>query len=109
MAAAGLQFRSTTGPITIAGYRKTPVLDNRTAYHGYFEFLRLETGFELSSSSLIDSCYRSIPNRSGLIFMRWTHIDLGAQDLNGIQRPKLIFKIVKNKVLDEYYNSYLRK
>jgi hypothetical protein len=77
---------------SIAGYRKTLVLDNRTAYHGYFEFLRLETGFELSSSWLIDSCYGSLTNRSGLNFMRWTHIDLGAQDLNGIQRPKLFLK-----------------
>jgi hypothetical protein len=51
---------------------------------GYFEFLRLETGFELSCSSLIDSCYRPIPNRSGLILMGWTHIDLGAQDPSGI-------------------------
>jgi hypothetical protein len=67
----------------IAGYRKTLVLDNRTAYHGYFVFLRLETGFELSSSWTNDSCYGPNRNRSGLIFMRWTHIDLGAQDLNG--------------------------
>jgi hypothetical protein len=41
--------------------------------------------------------------------MRWTHIDLGAQDLNGIQRPKLFFEIVGNKVFDKYYNPYLRK
>jgi hypothetical protein len=34
------------GTDDIAGYRKTPVLDNRTAYHGYFECLRLGTGFE---------------------------------------------------------------
>jgi hypothetical protein len=41
--------------------------------------------------------------------MRWTHIDLGAQDPNGIQRPKLFFKIAGSKVLDEYYHPYLRK
>jgi hypothetical protein len=41
------------GRPSIAGYRKTLVLDNRTAYHGYFEFLRLEAGFELSSSGLM--------------------------------------------------------
>ena len=55
--------------------------------------------------------FRPLPatKRNGLIFMRWTHIDLGAQGLNGIQRPKLFFKIAGSKVLDEYYNSYLIK
>jgi hypothetical protein len=95
-------------PYSIAGYRRTLVLDNRTAYHGYFDFLRLETGFQLSSSWVNDSCYGLNRNRSALIFMRWTHIDLGAQDLNGIQRPKKVQKN-RSKVLDEYYNSYLRK
>jgi hypothetical protein len=41
--------------------------------------------------------------------MRWPHIDLGAQDLNEIQRPKSFQKITGSEVLDEYYNSYLRK
>jgi hypothetical protein len=41
--------------------------------------------------------------------MRWPQIDLGAQDLNGIQRPKSFQKIVGSKVLDDYYNTYLRK
>jgi hypothetical protein len=42
--------------------------------------------------------------------MRWPHIGLGAQDLNGIQRPKYFSKqIAGSKVLDEYYNFYLRK
>jgi hypothetical protein len=41
--------------------------------------------------------------------MRWPHIDLGAQDLNDIQRPNSFQKIAGGKVLDEYYNSYLRK
>jgi hypothetical protein len=54
----------------IAGYRKSVVSVNRTAYHGYFEFLRLETGFELSSSWLNVSCYGLNRNRSGLIFMK---------------------------------------
>jgi hypothetical protein len=35
--------------------------------------------------------------------MRWPQIGLGAQDLNDIK------KIAGSKVLDEYYNSYLRK
>jgi hypothetical protein len=38
--------------------------------------------------------------------MRWPQIDLGAQDLNDIQRPK---SLAGSKVLDEYYNTYLRK
>jgi hypothetical protein len=45
----------------------------------------------------------------GLIFMRWTHIDLGAQGINGIQRPKLFFQITRSKAVDEYYNSYRKK
>jgi hypothetical protein len=35
--------------------------------------------------------------------MRWPQIDLGAQDLNDIQQ------VAGSKVLEEYYNSYLRK
>jgi hypothetical protein len=38
--------------------------------------------------------------------MRWPHIGLGAQDLNGIQRLK---SFSKKNWLDEYYNTYLRK
>jgi hypothetical protein len=41
--------------------------------------------------------------------MRWPQIGLGAQDLNDIQRPSLLKKIAGSKVLDEYYNTYLRK
>jgi hypothetical protein len=62
---------------SIAGYLKTLVLDNRTAYHGYFNFLRLETGFELSSSWVNVSCYGLNRNRSGLIFMKKTRLALG--------------------------------
>jgi hypothetical protein len=41
-------------------------------------------------------------NRNVLDFMRWPHIDLGAQDLSGIQRPKYFFqKIAGSAVLDE--------
>jgi hypothetical protein len=39
----------------------------------------------------------------------WSYFDHEAQDLNGIQRPKYFEKIVGSKVLDEYYNTYLRK
>jgi hypothetical protein len=41
--------------------------------------------------------------------MRWTHIGLGAYDINGIQRPKSFFRIATSEVLDKYYNSYLKK
>jgi hypothetical protein len=41
--------------------------------------------------------------------MSWHQIDLGEQDLNYIKRPKSFKKIAGSKVLDEYYNSYLRK
>jgi hypothetical protein len=71
--------------------------------------LRLEGGFEQLSEWFTDSGGGSPTEINGLIFMRWTHIDLGAQDLNGIQRPQLFFKIAGSKVLDKYYSSYLRK
>jgi hypothetical protein len=41
--------------------------------------------------------------------MRWSYFDHGAQDLNGIQRPKYFAKIAGSEVIDEYYNTYLRK
>jgi hypothetical protein len=42
--------------------------------------------------------------------MRWPQIDLGAQDLNDIKRPKSFpKKIAGSKVLDEYYNTHRRK
>jgi hypothetical protein len=51
-------------------------------------FLRLRTDFELPSSWTALPGYGPNLNRSGLDFMRWPQIDLGAQDLNDIQRPK---------------------
>jgi hypothetical protein len=41
--------------------------------------------------------------------MRWPHIGLGAQDLNGIQRPKYLKQIAGSKVPDKYYNTYLKR
>jgi hypothetical protein len=54
----------------------------------HWEFLRLWTGFELSSSWRALPCYATHLNRNILDFMKWPHIGLGAQDLNDIQRPK---------------------
>jgi hypothetical protein len=55
----------------------------------HWEFLRLRTGFELPSSWWVNlPGYGSNLNRNILDFMRWPQIDLGAQDLNDIQRPK---------------------
>ena len=82
----------------MAGLGNDPVQVYRTGRANHWEFLRLWTGFELSSS-WVDL------NRNILDFMRWPQIDLGAQDLNDIQRPNLFQKIAESKVLDEYYNS----
>jgi hypothetical protein len=72
--------------------------------------LRLRTGFELPSSWIALPCYGSNRNRNILDFMRWPQIDLGAQDLNDIQRPKSFQQIAGSKVLGEYYyNTYLRR
>jgi hypothetical protein len=93
----------------MAGYRITPVLVFWTLRGFDWEFLRLWTGFELPSSWINPPCYGLNLNRNILDFMRWPQIDLGQQDLNEIQRPKSFQKIVGSKVLDKYYNSYLRK
>jgi hypothetical protein len=67
------------------------------------------TGFELPSSWRRLPCYGADLNRNILDFMRWPQIDLGAQDLNDVQRPNHFTKIAGSKVRDDYYNTYLRK
>jgi hypothetical protein len=76
----------------MAGYRITPVLVFWTLRVRMREFLRLWTGFELPSSWSILPCYGVNRNRNILDFMSWHQIDLGAQDINGIQRPKYFSK-----------------
>jgi hypothetical protein len=72
----------------MAGLGKKPVQGFRTGRANHWEFLRLWTGFELSSSCLtLPGCASNL-NRNILDFMSWHQIDLGAQDLNDIQRPK---------------------
>jgi hypothetical protein len=72
----------------MAGLGNDPVQVFRTGLPLHWEFLRLRTGFELPSSWAVVPCYWPNMNRNILDFMRWSQIDLGAQDLNGIQRPK---------------------
>jgi hypothetical protein len=72
----------------MAGLGKNLVQVFRTKLRLHWEFLRLWTGFELSSSWIALPDYGSNRNRNILDFMSWHQIDLGAQDLNGIQRPK---------------------
>ena len=93
----------------MAGPGNDPVQGFRTKRELHWEFLRIWTGFELPSSWTALPCYRPDLNRNILDFMRWPHIDLGAQDHNDIQRPKSFQKTAGSKVRDEYYNSYLRK
>ena len=93
----------------MAGCRITPVLVFWTLRVLHWVKFTFETGFELPSSWSNLPCYGVNLNRNILDFMRWPQIDLGAQDLNDIQRPKSFQKIAGSKVLDEYYNSYLRK
>ena len=86
-----------TGHLVMAGYRITPVLVFWTKRELHWEFLRLWTGFELPSSWIALPDYGSNRNRNisdfGLFIcvMKWPQIDLGAQDLNDIQRPKILF------------------
>jgi hypothetical protein len=93
----------------MAGPAINPVRGFRTCRDLHWEFLRLRTGFELTSSWNVLPCYGTNLNRNILGFMRWSQIGLGAQDLNDIQRPKSFQQIAGSKVLDEYYNTYLRK
>jgi hypothetical protein len=72
----------------MAGLGNNPVQGFRTLRDLHWEFLRLRTGFELPSSWTAVPCYALNLNRNISGFMRWPQIDLGAQDLNGIQRPK---------------------
>jgi hypothetical protein len=92
----------------MAGLGNNPVQVLSTQLRLHWEFLRLWTGFELSSSWDDLPGYGLNLNRNILDFMRWSQIDLGAQDLNDIQRPKSFQKVAGSKVLDEYYNTYLR-
>jgi hypothetical protein len=71
-----------------AGLAINPVQGFRTGLPLHWEFLRLWTGFELPSSWPDLPCDGLNLNRNILDFMRWPQIDLGAQDLNDIQRPK---------------------
>jgi hypothetical protein len=72
----------------MAGPGNDPVQVYRTLPDLHWEFLRLWTGFELHSSWANLPGYGPNLNRNILDFMRWSQIDLGAQDLNDIQRPK---------------------
>jgi hypothetical protein len=92
----------------MAGLGNNPVQGFATKLRLHWEFLRLWTGFELSSSWRALPCYGADLNRNSFCVMRWPQIDLGAQDLNGIQRPKSVQKVAGSKVLDKYYNTHLR-
>ncbi len=72
----------------MAGYRITPVLVFWTKRELNWVKFTFETGFELPSSCPVLPGYAPNRNRNILDFMRWPQNDLGAQDLNGIQRPK---------------------
>jgi hypothetical protein len=72
---------------TMAGPGNNPVQGLRTLPDLHWEFLRLWTGFELSSSWRRLPCYGADLNRNILDLMRWPHIGLGAQDLNDMTSP----------------------
>jgi hypothetical protein len=76
----------------MAGCRITPVLIFWTLPDLHWVKFTSETGFELPSSWRALPCYGADLNRNILDFMKWHQIDLGAQDLNGIQRPKYFSK-----------------
>jgi hypothetical protein len=93
----------------MAGLGNDSVQVYRTKLRLQWEFLRLWAGFELSSSWIALPDYGSIRNRNILDFMRWPHIDLGAQNFNGFNGQNTFQQIAGSKVLDEYYNTDRRK
>jgi hypothetical protein len=72
----------------MAGPGNDPVQVFATGLPLHWVKFTFETGFELPSSCIKVPCYALNLNRNVLDFMRWSQIDLGAQDLNDIQRPK---------------------
>ena len=68
----------------MAGLAINPVQVFWTLRDFVWEFLRLQTGSELSSSWLMAPAYGSIRNRNSLDFMRWSDFDHGAQNLKEI-------------------------
>jgi hypothetical protein len=72
----------------MAGLGNNPVQGFATCRDLHWVKFTSETGFELPSSWHTLPAYGTHRNRNILDFMRWPHIDLGAQDLNDIQRPK---------------------
>jgi hypothetical protein len=93
----------------MAGLGINPVQGYRTKLRLHWEFLRLWTGFELSSSWIALPCYGSNRKRNILDLMRWPQIGLGAQDLNGVNGQSIFQQIAGSKVvLDEHHNFYLR-
>jgi hypothetical protein len=82
----------TTYLLGMAGCRITPVLVFWTLRVLYWVEFTFETSFELPSSWSALPCYGANRNRNILDFMRWPQIDLGAQDINDIQRPKSFHK-----------------
>jgi hypothetical protein len=76
----------------MAGLGKDLVQVFATGLPLHWEFLRLWTGFELSSSWIALPCYGADLNRHILEFMMWPQIGLGPQDFNDIQRPKYFSK-----------------
>jgi hypothetical protein len=87
-----LQTKRHQPHLAMAGLGNNPVQVFRTLRDLHWEFLRLWTDFELSSSCVVVPGYASNLNRNILDFMRWPQIDRGAQDINDIQRPKSFFK-----------------
>jgi hypothetical protein len=76
----------------MAGLAINLVQGFRTLRELHWVKFTFETGFELPSSWIALPDYGSNRNQNILDFMRWPRIDLGAQDLNDIQRPKLCQK-----------------
>jgi hypothetical protein len=71
----------------MAGLGNNLVQGYRTGLLLHWDKFTFETGFELPSSCANLPGYAPNLNRNILDFMRWPQIDLGAQDLNDIQRP----------------------
>jgi hypothetical protein len=106
---SGSGSKKNYGFCNMAGLGNNPVQGFRTGRANHWEFLRLWTGFELPSSCTDLPCYALNRNRNSFCVMRWPHIYLGAQNLNGFNGQNTFQKIAGSKFIDEYYNTYPKK
>jgi hypothetical protein len=101
---AGLRFC-----VDIAGLAINPVRVFRTGLPLHWEFLRLWP--VLSSPARGSPSLAMAQRRIKVVFVLWDDLKFtsGLRTSTAFNGQNYFFKIGRSKVLDEYYNSYLKK